>query len=169
MTSPAGQGDAWQGNWEERLYARIRDRGFTSVTEFIESRPGATLVELADELGPKDVAAVQLRWRLVAEAAASGSMERCARSLLARALREELPEGWQREWHDVPGDPTTPLFRKAGALSSVVVALPDAYEDAVDRIGLALDAADIPEGWLPVNADDPLLAEIFRRHWREPG
>ena len=63
----------------------------------------------------------------------------------------------------------TPLFRKVGALSSVAVALPNAYQDAVDRIGLALDAADIPEGWLPVSADDPLLAEIFRRHWREPG
>lgn len=167
--STTSQGDAWQGNWEQRLYARIRDRGFSSVTEFIESRPLATLVELADELGQRDVAAVQLRWRWVAEAIATGNMERCARSLLTRTLREELPEGWHREWPDVPGDSRTPLFRKVGALSSTAAALPDAYEESIDRIRVALDAAGIPEGWLPASADDPLLVEIFRLHWREPG
>jgi len=162
---PPQQGFAWRGNWEERLRVLLQDRGFSSVTAYAASRPEATLVELADELGPGNVAAVQLEWRLIAEAETSGTMEQCARSLLARALRRQLPEGWQREWTDVPGDPTTPFFRKVGALSSLTVALPEAYEQATLRIREALDAADIPQGWLPSGPDDAILVEVFKRNW----
>jgi hypothetical protein len=95
-------------------------------------------------------------------------MEQCARSLLTRALRRELPEGWQREWNDIPGDPTTPLFRKVGALCSLTVALPDAYEQATMRVRDALDAADIPAGWVPAGPDDPIIVDVFKRYWLAP-
>ena len=84
MAFPPQQGFAWRGDWQARLYALIQERGFSSVTAYADSQPGATLLELADVLGSGNVAAVQIEWRLVAEAAASGTMERCARSLLAR-------------------------------------------------------------------------------------
>jgi hypothetical protein len=138
------------------------------VTAFADSQPGASLIHLADQLGTGDVAAVQLEWRLIDEAETTGSMERCARSLLARALREDLPEGWQHEWRDVPGDPSTPLFRKVGALVSLIVAMPDRYKPCAERVCDALNAAEIPVGWLPSDADDALLVEVFRRHWPAP-
>jgi hypothetical protein len=165
---PPQQGWAWREGWQERLYSLIRERGFASVTEYADSRPSATLLELADNLGSGEVAAIQVRWRLVAEAEANGTIERCAQCLLVRTLHDELPEGWQREWKDIPGDPSTPFFRKVGAFSDVVVALPDQYADAMRRIRLAFDAADIPEGWLPESPDDPVIAEMFRRHWSIP-
>jgi hypothetical protein len=165
MAFPPQQGFAWRGDWQERLYTLIRERGFSSVTAYVDSQPGATLLELADGLGSGNVAAVQLEWRLIAEAEASGAMERCARSLLARALRGALPEGWQREWKDVPGDPSTPFFRKVGALCSLTASLPDAYEQATERIRDGLDAANIPAGWLPEGADDAILVDVFHRCW----
>jgi hypothetical protein len=163
---PPQQGFAWRGDWQERLYALVQERGFSSVTTYADSRPAATLVELAEALGSSDVAPVQIQWQLVAEAEASGTMERCARSLLARALREALPEGWQREWRDVPGDPNTPLFRKVGALCSLTAALPDAYEQATERIREAFDMVRIPPGWVPAGSEDEILVEVFSKAWR---
>jgi hypothetical protein len=172
MTSPTryppNLGFEWRENWQERLYSLVRERGFGSVTAYADSRPGATLVELADDLGPGNVAPVQVEWRMVAEAEASNTIERCARSLLARGLRQYLPEGWHLEWPDVPGDPTTPLFRKLAAFGDVSGALSDAYTAATRRLRRAFDAADIPEGWLPTGPDDPVIVDIFRRHWAEP-
>jgi hypothetical protein len=165
LTKYPTETSAWAGDWEERLYGRVRERGFSSVTEFVESRPSATLGDLADELGVTDIAPVQIEWRWVAESEQNDTMERCARGLLARQLRWKLPEGWHREWRDVPGDPKTPLFRKIGAFSSLVVALPEKYKDAVQRVRRAFDAAEIPVGWLPTDADDPVIVELFRRHW----
>ena len=159
---------AWFSDWEPRLYGRLHERGFSSVTGFVDSRPGVSLLELAKDLGPSDIAAVQMKWALVKEAADRGDMERCARSLLVRFLRHSLPEGWHREWKDIPGDPSTPLFRKVGAFASLTVALPDEYDGAAERVRLAFDAADLPEGWLPVDTDDPVVVEIFRRHWPAP-
>jgi hypothetical protein len=134
----------------------------------VDSQPQASLIQLADDLGTGDVAAIQIEWRLIAEAELAGTMERCARSLLARALRYKLPEGWQREWPGMPGDPSTPIFRKVRALVSLIVAMPDAYEAAAERVCDALNAAEIPVGWLPSGADDALLVEVFRRHWPAP-
>jgi hypothetical protein len=30
-------GDAWDGNWRERIYQRMRLRGFATVTEFADA------------------------------------------------------------------------------------------------------------------------------------
>jgi len=163
------QGLAWLEGWQERLDLLVHERGFGSVTAYVESRPGATLVELAIDLGRGgiEVAPVQIQWRWVAEAEASGTLERCARGLLARALRDTLPEGWRTEWQDAPGDPT-PLSRKVDAFADLVTAMPQVYRAVARRTCVALDSANIVEGWLPANADDPLIMDIFRRYWTDP-
>ncbi|CAM4456747.1 Conserved uncharacterized protein [Corallococcus exiguus] len=51
---------SWQGNWRVRLYERVRERGYDSLTAFAEARPTASLVELADELGEDDIAGAQV-------------------------------------------------------------------------------------------------------------
>lgn len=61
-------GGAWKGNIRARLYERVRERGYDSLTAFAEARPTASLVELAEELGKDDVAGVQVFGVLVDEA-----------------------------------------------------------------------------------------------------
>jgi hypothetical protein len=59
-------GRAWEGNSKARLYERVRERGYDSLTAFAEARPTASLVALAEELGKDDIAAVQVFSGLVA-------------------------------------------------------------------------------------------------------
>ncbi len=56
-------GSPWQGNWAARMYARVRERGYDSLTAFVEARPTAPLVELAEDLGEDGYSAAQLRRR----------------------------------------------------------------------------------------------------------
>jgi hypothetical protein len=42
---------SWEGNWPARLYERVREHGYSSLTAFAEARPTLPLVELAEELG----------------------------------------------------------------------------------------------------------------------
>ena len=87
-------GRSWEGNWKGRLYERVRERGYESLTVFAEARPTASLVELAEELGEGDVNAVQVFSGLVAEAERSHRVTRLVRGQLVRELSEFLPEGW---------------------------------------------------------------------------
>lgn len=84
---------SWQGNWPGRLYERVRERGFTSLTAFAETHPTLPLVELAEKLGD-DLNAVQLFKGLVEEAERSHRLTRLVRSQLVRELAESLPRGW---------------------------------------------------------------------------
>jgi len=34
-------GRSWEGNWKVRLYERVRERGYDSLTAFAEARPTA--------------------------------------------------------------------------------------------------------------------------------
>ncbi|HLM45826.1 MAG TPA: NUDIX hydrolase, partial [Myxococcaceae bacterium] len=87
-------GRAWQGNVKARLYERVRERGYDSLTAFAEARPTASLVALADELGEDDIAAVQVFSGLVAEAERNRKVTRLVRSQLVRELFQHLPNGW---------------------------------------------------------------------------
>lgn len=168
MTYPSGYGYEWRRLWHKRLFALIRERGHSSVSEYIEGNPVASLLDLAEDLGSGNVAAIQLEWLWVAEAEANDRLERCARSLLARGICQKLPEGWHREWPDIPGDPTTPRYRQISAFASMEASIPERYQGAADRVWSALQAADICEGWLPTGGDDPVLVEIFGCHWPDP-
>jgi hypothetical protein len=52
------EGHPWRGNWRVRLYERVRERGYDSLTAFANARPTASLVALAEELGEDDVVGV---------------------------------------------------------------------------------------------------------------
>ena len=87
-------GRAWQGNWKARLYERVRERGYDSLTAFAEARPAVPLYALAEELGKDDVAGVQVFSGLLAEAERSKQVTRFVRDVLVRQLSQSLPEGW---------------------------------------------------------------------------
>jgi hypothetical protein len=146
----------------ESLLSTLASKGYASATDYADSRPQTSLSKLASELGIDSVAPMQLERQLVEEAETTGAMDRCARSLLARDLCGQLPEGWPR------GEDPEPLFRRAGVFLTLTMALPDVYERAVERIRHAMEAADIPAGWVPEGADDPILVETFASHWNAP-
>ncbi|KAB2909166.1 MAG: NUDIX hydrolase [Kofleriaceae bacterium] len=169
MSQETRTASAWRGDFDRRLTERLRERGFASATEYVAGQPAASLIALANGLGA-DVAAVQLERRLFDEAKAAGAVERHLRDLLVRSLHEHLPEGWQLDWGpDVPGDTTTAWARRARTFAHWAPAgwLED-YKDAIDAIidVIAEGGSPFPQGWLPMDADDPILVAFFQKHWR---
>ncbi|PTL77515.1 NUDIX hydrolase [Vitiosangium sp. GDMCC 1.1324] len=148
-------GRAWQGNIKTRLYERVREHGYDSLTAFAEARPTASLVELADELGPDDLAAVQVFSGLVAEAERSGEVTRLVRGQLVRELTEALPDGWPAVMDDEA------RFAVAEALGLWSAYTPETHEERVRKAGDALLATPPPSGWRPLGPDDELLLTLL--------
>ena len=148
-------GNAWRGHWRVRLYERLRERGYDSLTAFAEERPTASLVSLAEELGADDVAGVQVFSGLVSEAERTHQFTRLVRGQLVRELSEGLPEGWPSVLDD------TNRFKVAKALSAWIAYTPETHEERVRRISAALIAAPPPPGWRPLGPDDELLRTLL--------
>lgn len=148
-------GRSWRENWKARLYERVRERGYDSLTAFAEARPTASLVALAEELGPDDVAGVQVYDGLVAEAVRSKKVTRLVRGHLVRELWGSLPEGWPAVLDD------DNRFRVAKALGLWSGIVPETHETRVQLAGDALLANPPPAGWRPLGPDDELLRGLL--------
>ncbi|AGC41537.1 hypothetical protein MYSTI_00178 [Myxococcus stipitatus DSM 14675] len=149
------EGRAWQGDWKTRLYARVREHGYDSLTAFAEARPTTSLVALAQELGPDDVAGVQIFSGLVAEAERSKRLTRLVRGQLVRELSAYLPQGW-------PGVLTAELrLEVAIALGQWFAYTPETHKERVDRASDALLAHPPPAGWRPLSSEDELLRTLL--------
>jgi len=145
---------AWEGNWRVRLYERIRERGYDSLTSYAEARPTASLVALAEELG-EDVAGVQVFTVLLAEAERRKQVTRFVRGVLVRELSENLPEGWPAVLDDAN------RFNVAAALGTWSAYTPESHEQRVKQARAALRSKPPPPGWLPLSADDELLRTLL--------
>ncbi|WIG97991.1 NUDIX hydrolase [Myxococcus sp. SDU36] len=148
-------GAAWRGNIRARMYARVRERGYDSLTAFAEARPAVPLYVLADELGKDDVAAMQVFSGLLAEAERRKQITRLVRDVLVRELAESLPEGWPA----VMDDETR--LEVAMALGSWFGFTPVTHQERVDRASDALLASPPPPGWRPLSPDDALLRTLL--------
>ncbi len=148
-------GHPFQGNWVARLYERVRERGYDSLTAFAEARPTASLVALAEELGEDDVNAVQVFSGLVAEAERSHQLTRLVRGQLVRELAQHLPNGWPAVLDDA--NP----FDVAHALARWSTYTPESHEERVDQVSDALLATPPPPGWRPLSPDDELLRTLL--------
>ncbi|MFY0581100.1 NUDIX hydrolase [Cystobacter fuscus] len=148
-------GRSWEGNWRVRLYERVRERGYDSLTAFAEARPTASLVALAEELGPDDIAGVQVFSGLLAEAERSRRITRLMRGLLVRELWSCLPNGWPAVLDDAN------RFKVAKALGVWEALTPETHEQRVDKAGDALLATPPPSGWLPRGPDDERLLTLL--------
>ncbi|PTL84752.1 NUDIX hydrolase [Vitiosangium sp. GDMCC 1.1324] len=149
------EGRTWRGNWRVRLYERVRERGYDSLTAFAEARPTASLVTLAEELGEDDINAVQIFSGLVAEAERSRRIIRLVRSQLVRELAEALPNGWPAVLDDAN------RFKVAVALARWSTYTPETHEERADQVGDALLATPPPPGWRPLGPDDELLRTLL--------
>jgi hypothetical protein len=148
-------GRSWQGNWKVRLYERVRERGYDSLTAFADAHPTTPLVALAEELGEDDINAVQVFSGLVAEAERSHRLTRLTRGQLVRELSEGLPNGWPAVLDDAN------RFEVAKALSSWIAYTPDTHQDRARQVSAALLAKPPPPGWRPLGADDELLLSFL--------
>ncbi len=148
-------GRAWQGNVKVRLYERVRERGYDSLTAFAEARPTASLVALAEELGPDDIAGVQVFRGLLAEAERSHRVTRFVRDVLVRELAESLPDGWPTVLDD------TSRGEIAMALGTWTAYTPETHKDRVRQARAALWASPPPAGWRPLGPDDELLRTLL--------
>jgi len=148
-------GGAWRGNIRARLYERVRECGYDSLTAFAEARPAVPLYVLADELGKDDVAAVQVFSGLLAEAERRKQVTRLVRDVLVRELAESLPEGWPAVMDDAN------RFNVAEALGSWFAYTPETHRERADQVMAALRATPPPPGWRPLGPDDELLRALL--------
>jgi hypothetical protein len=148
-------GRSWEGNWRVRLYERVRERGFDSLTAFAEARPAVPLVKLAEELGKDDVAGVQVLSGLLAEAERRKQVTRFVRDVLVRQLSQSLPNGWPAVMDDAN------RFQVAKALGCWFADTPETHQERARQVNTALLATPPPPGWRPLGPDDELLRTLL--------
>ena len=148
-------GRAWEGNIKARLYERVRERGFDSLTAFAEARPAVPLHLLAEELGKDDVAGVQVLRGLLAEAERRKQVTRFVRDVFTRLWSESVPDGWPAMMDD------DARFAVAEALARWGTYTPETHEQHVERAKAALRATPPPPGWRPLGPDDELLLTLL--------
>ncbi|MFY2560194.1 NUDIX hydrolase [Corallococcus terminator] len=147
-------GAAWQGNIKVRLYERVRERGYDSLSAFAEARPAVPLYVLADELG-NDVAAVQVLSGLLYEAEQRNRVTCFVRDVLVREVGEGLPNGWPPVLDDAS------RFEVAMVLGRWSAYTPETHEARVRQASDALLANPPPAGWRPLGPDDELLRTLL--------
>ncbi|KFA88069.1 hypothetical protein [Archangium violaceum] len=148
-------GRAWEGNIKARLYARVRERGFDSLSAFAEARPAVPLHLLAEELGKDDVAGVQVLSGLLAEAERRKQVTRFVRDVFARLWSESVPDGWPAVMND------DARFAVAEALGCWTAYTPETHKERVKQARAALRASSPPPGWRPLGPDDELLLTLL--------
>ena len=148
------EGRSWQGNWAARLYERVRERGFSSLTAFADAHPTLPLADLAEELGD-DLNAVQVFKGLVDEAERSRQVTRLVRGQLVRELYESFPNGWPAVMDDEA------RLEVAMALGSWFGFTPVTHQERINRASDALLASPPPPGWRPLGPDDELLRALL--------
>ncbi|CAM3883687.1 NUDIX hydrolase [Corallococcus sp. ZKHCc1 1396] len=149
------EGRAWAGHWKVRLYERVRERGYTSLTAFADARPAVPLVMLAEELGRDDVAGVQVLTGLLAEAEQHKRVTRFVRDLLVRQLSESFPDGWPSVLND------SNRFELAKTMGCWTADSPETHKERVKQARAVLRATPPPPGWRPLSPDDELLRTLL--------
>jgi hypothetical protein len=148
-------GHPWQGNWVVRLYERVRDRGYDSLTTFADAHPTMPLHLLAKELGKDDIAGIQVLRGLLAEAERRKQVTRFVRDIFVRLWSQSVPDGWPAVMDD------DNRFNVAEALGRWSAYAPETHEEHVRKAGDALFATPPPPGWRPLGPDDELLRTLL--------
>jgi len=148
----------WSGDWHARILERVRQRGFESLTQYTSNHPGVSLLVLADDLGPDDIAAAQIRTLLVEEAVRTRTIPFALRDLFVRELRDALPEGWRYPLDDESRyNVTAAIVRWEGEIKEHLAT------EAAFRTGQDFRNAEFPDGWLPAGPDDPVIVAFVDR------
>lgn len=179
-----GNSAAWQGDWNTRIRSRLQQWGYEGLLDYLKTSPGTSFVSLAEDLGP-DVVGAQIIPLALQEARSKGQLRWLAMDFLVRHIRDVFQNGWGRVY--IPpssvylteegkkelatkGEENRISFQKAHALGGFVadVSDPDSMPrvtDLAEAIGTVFDELAPPVGWLPADADDPIVQEAFARVW----
>ena len=149
---------AWDGDWEARVYARIKTLGYETYNDYLSARPGASYQDLAAELswseGLAPVAPVQLE-RMHAWNVSPSERRDAILDSFVRCLWGALKKGWGigKYWE----------IDAIGALTGWYVTWGEGDElDAFEREIFRINPAP---GWIPKDSDDPIIQEAAKRVW----
>lgn len=149
---------SWDGDWEGRIYERIRELGFQKYSDYLLARRGRSYRELAAELCRDEnvapVAPVQLE-HLHAQTVSAADRRDAIFDSFVRFLRGALRKGWGVGIHwqtNVTGD-----------LSSWHVTW--GQGDELDTLERELFRMNPRPVWIPEDSDDPIIQEAARRVW----
>jgi hypothetical protein len=153
----------WSGDWHSRILERVQQRGFETVTQYVGNRPGISLLVLADELGPGDIAAVQIESLLVEEAIRTRMVPHILRDLLVRELHYALPHGWRCPLDDDSRSRVARALARWETDLQIEHHLDCFDEEMTFRAGQDLMDAEFPTGWLPEGPNDPVIVAFVDR------
>lgn len=140
---------AWDKNWEQRISAFAASKGFPHIWDYLVAHPGVSLVAVADEID--DAAAIQIHQMIVKHCVEARKTPELICDLMAREIRDNLPEGWR----------TGSDFNHSQA--TFVGSLPEPYASlASDTARALLGDESIPKGWRPASGGDELLRRALR-------
>ena len=148
----------WDGNWEERIYERIKQLGYSTYRDYLQARRGDSYDKLAAELSRNTdaapIAPVQLE-HLHPRTVHPAERRDAILDSFVRFLRGALRRGWGVGIHwqvDVIGE-LSGWHVTWGQGDDL-----DAFEGEIFRMN--------PEpGWIPNDSDDPIIQEAARRVW----
>jgi hypothetical protein len=152
-------------SWEKDVISRAATLGFSSLSEYLASRPAVPYPNLAAEMGAPvmglQVAELQIR---TARAEGVASLRAAAKDALVRCLRQVLTSGWGRTDSTEPGVSRDFVNVSAWTLwgSMIASARP---ADAIIRDVWQELSIRAPEGWLPTSTDDPVVTAAFDAAW----
>ena len=130
----------------------------STALELLETQSDFTLKQLA-ALVNHGITIRGLKAVIYEEAQKAGKVREVAKDLLYREILHEYPNGWYF-------DPNVAAFVKLGFWDSDIERLvPDYAENAAAIIRELTIENPPPEGWFPQGPDDPLLEELFDKHW----
>lgn len=145
---------AWEGNPDKRIYARVKERGYSSVKNFAEERATKSYIELAEELG-EDVAGIQIEAVLADEYQDANELVRFIKSNFVRSIWKNFPNGW-----DIDENPT---LKRAYIYGKVSSSFTEIIQNKIEKgWNNLVKSPNLYKGWLPQNADDPILTEAFK-------
>ena len=154
--SESRHGEAWGGNWPERLEKELERQGVSSLLEFAQKSGSTTYDEIANALegpfAPIQMMAV-IRKEFEDRANAMGFVADC----LYRYLHKESPGAS----HSQKGRE----FRAAMAHAAWAAAIGAGNEEALSEVWVSLKDR-LLEGWLPSSPDDPVLLDALKHPWR---
>ena len=137
--------------------------GYRSAEEYAASHPTAGIAVLARRLKIPRHQQWMLHLHLLAEAERAGTVERYARSLFVRWIHNTSTiSRWTAHNEIVPMVGFGSPFEQA--IVGLLMSLPEQYRSACHRVAIGYDscyASRIRTEWMPKNANDPTLIEIF--------
>ena len=138
------------------IHERVRERGFASLGEYLAARRGVGVVALADELGRPIVGVDVVRAMLTgAHGRGPEAFREAAIDLLARHIREVLPNGWGRlrDGDDADTDVEIVNISPWSIWSTQLAAVDDSTENRAFSVFEALKAT-ARQGWRPEDGSD---------------